>query len=139
MPRKLGVPGEDGANVYYNLLEADEFSGSTVTVIGAGDSSIEAALALQKNDCRVIMLVRGGGFPKAKARNQERIGQAGAEGKIRVYFNSQPLEIGADFIAFSAGGATHREKNDAVFVMVGGELPFDLLESFGIRIVEKEV
>jgi thioredoxin reductase (NADPH) len=139
VPRKLGVPGEDGANVFYNLLETDEFTGSAVTVIGAGDSSIEAALALQKNDCRVTMLVRGGGFPKAKARNQERIGQASAAGKIRVYFNSQPLQIGADFITFTAAGVTQREKNDAVFVMVGGELPFELLESVGIRIVEKEI
>jgi thioredoxin reductase (NADPH) len=139
VPRKLGVPGEDGPNVFYNLLAADEFSGSTVTVIGAGDSSIEAALALQRNGCHVTMLVRGDGFPKAKARNLARIGQAGAGGQIRIYFNSQPLQVGADFISFSAGGVTHREKNDAVFVMVGGELPFELLESMGIDIVEKEI
>ena len=75
-PRKLGVPGEDGAQVYYNLLDAEEFAGATVTVTGAGDSAIEAALALRRNDCRVTMLVRGDGFPKAKARNQERIAQA---------------------------------------------------------------
>ena len=139
VPRKLGIPGEDGANVFYNLLEADEFAGSTVTVIGAGDSSIEAALALQRNGCRVTMLVRGDGFPKAKARNQERIGQAGAGGQVRIHFNSQPLAFGPDFIVFAADGATHREKNDAVFVMAGGELPFQLLESIGISIVEKEI
>jgi thioredoxin reductase (NADPH) len=139
VPRKLGIPGEDGPNVFYNLLEADEFSGSAVTIVGAGDSSIEAALALQRNGCRVTMLIRGGGFPKAKARNLERIGQAGAGGQIRIHFNSQPLEVGADFISFSAGGAAQREKNDAVFVMVGGELPFELLEKIGIKIVEKEI
>jgi len=139
VPRKLGIPGEDSSNVFYNLLEADEFSGSTVTVIGAGDSAIEAALALQRNGCRVTMLVRGDGFPRAKARNQERIEQARSGGQIRIYVNSQPQEIGADFISFAAGGETHRQKNDVVFVMVGGELPFELLESLGIRIVEKEI
>jgi thioredoxin reductase (NADPH) len=138
VPRKLGIRGEDMPNVFYNLLEADEFSGSAVTVIGAGDSAIEAALALQRNGCRVIMLVRGDGFPKAKVKNQERIEQARVGGQIRIHFNSQPLEIGANFISFNAGGATHREKIDAVFIMVGGELPFELLESFGIKIVEKE-
>ncbi len=139
VPRKLGVPGEDGENVYYNLLEADEFSGSTVTVIGAGDSAIEAALALQRNGCRVTLLVRGDGFPKAKARNQERIGQAIAAGQVRVFYNVQPLEIGADSIAFSSGGETHREKTDSVFVMAGGELPFALLEKIGIEIVDVEI
>jgi thioredoxin reductase (NADPH) len=139
VPRKLDIPGEDGPNVFYNLLEADEFSGSTVTVIGAGDSAIEASLALQRNGCQVTMLVRGDGFPKAKARNQERIGQASANGQIRIHYNSQPLEIGTDFISFSAHGKTQREKNDAVFIMAGGELPFALLESFGINIVETEI
>lgn len=139
VPRKLGIPGDDGPNVFNNLLEAGEFAGSTVTVIGAGDSAIEAALALQQNGCRVTMLVRGDGFPKAKSRNIERIGRASAANLVRVYFNSQPLQIDADSISFLAGGVTHREKNNAVFVMVGGELPFQLLESFGIKIIEKEV
>jgi len=139
VPRKLGIRGEDGPNVFYNLLEADEFSGSTVTVIGAGDSSIEAALALQRNGCNVTMLVRGDGFPKAKARNIERITQANTDGKIRIYFNSQPLEIGADFISFNTNGMAQRQKNDAIFIMIGGELPFELLERIGIKIVEVEV
>jgi thioredoxin reductase/NAD-dependent dihydropyrimidine dehydrogenase PreA subunit len=139
VPRKIGIRGEDGPNVFYNLLEADEFSGSAVTIIGAGDSAIEAALALERNGCRVTMLVRGDGFPKAKEKNQERIRQVDARGHVQVHFNSQPIEIGADFISFTAGGETRREKNDAVFIMVGGELPFELLQSFGIRIVEKEI
>jgi thioredoxin reductase (NADPH) len=139
VPRKLGIPGEDGPNVYYNLLEADEFSGSTVTIIGAGDSAIEAALALQRNGCQVSMLVRGDGFPKAKAKNEARIGQASTDGRVRIHYNSQPLEIGSNFVSFSANGRTQQEKIDAVFIMAGGELPFALLESFGIKIVEKEI
>jgi thioredoxin reductase/NAD-dependent dihydropyrimidine dehydrogenase PreA subunit len=139
VPRKLGIPGEDGPNVFYNLLEADEFAGSTVTIIGAGDSAIEAALALQRNNCRVTLLVRGSGFPKAKARNVEHVGQALAAGLIRVYFDSQPLAIEADAITFSSGGETRREKTDSVFVMTGGELPFALLEKIGIDIVEIEI
>ena len=139
VPRKLGIRGEDRPNVFYNLLEADEFSGDSVAIIGAGDSAIEAALALQRNGCRVRMLVRGDGFPKAKEKNQERIRQADALGQLHVHLNSQPLEIGADFISFTAGGKIQREEIDALFIMVGGELPFELLQSFGIRIVEKEV
>ena len=139
IPRKLGIPGEDGDHVFYNLLEADEFAGNAVMVIGAGDSAIEAALALERNGCQVILLVRGDGFPKAKARNMEHIGQALAEGRIRVYYNSRPLEIGADTVTFTSAGETLREKADAVFVMAGGELPFALLEKIGIDIVEVEI
>ena len=85
------------------------------------------------------MLVRGDNFSRAKARNQERIGQAGADGKVRIHFNSQPLQIGADFIEFAASGTTRRQKNDAIFIMIGGELPFDLLENIGVKIIEKEI
>ena len=139
VPRKLGIPGEEGANVFYNLLEADEFSGSAVTVSGAGDSAIEASLALQKNGCRVTLVVRGDGFPKAKARNVERIGRAIAAGEIHVRFNSRLLEIGDDFVVITGPGGTARQANDSVFVLVGGELPFDLLERIGIEIVEIEI
>jgi thioredoxin reductase (NADPH) len=139
VPRKLGVPGEDGANVFFNLLEADEFSGSAVTVSGAGDSAIEASLALQKNGCRVTLVVRGDGFPKAKARNVERIGSAIAAGEIRVRFNSRLLEIGGDFVVITGPDGAARQANDSVFVLVGGELPFELLERIGIEIVEIEI
>ncbi len=139
VPRKLGIPGEDGVNVFFNLLEADEFSGSAVTVTGAGDSAIEAALALQKNGCRVTLVVRGDGFPKAKARNVERIGQAIAAGEISAHFNSRLSEIGDDFVAFTSAKGSVRQANDSVFVLVGGELPFDLLQRIGIEIVETEI
>jgi thioredoxin reductase len=139
VPRKLGVPGENGANVFYNLLEADEFSGSTVTVTGAGDSAIEAALALQRNGCRVTLVVRGTGFTKAKARNIERIERAIAAAEIRVHFSSRLLEIGDDFIVFTSDHGIVRQANESVFVLVGGELPFELLERIGIEIVEIEI
>jgi thioredoxin reductase len=139
VPRKLGIPGEDGANVFYNLLEASEFSGSTVTVTGAGDSAIEAALALQKNGCRVTLVVRGDGFPKAKARNVERIGRAIAGGEISAHFNSRLLAISDHFVVFTNAEGSVRQANDTVFVLVGGELPFDLLQRIGIEIVEMEL
>lgn len=139
IPRKLGIPGEDGTNVFYNLIEADEFTGSSVTVNGAGDSAIEAALALQRNGCAVTMLVRGDGFPKAKARNRERIERAISAGEIRAQFNSQLLEIGGDYVVFTTPEGTVRRKNESVFILVGGEMPFEILERIGIEIVEIEI
>ena len=140
VPRKLGIPGEDGANVFYNLLEADEFSGSAVTVTGAGDSAIEAALALQRNGCRVTLLVRGDGFPKAKARNVERIGQAIAAGEIRVHFNSRLLEIGNDFVAFTgATGSVRQEERLGLCHWSAANCHSTLLERIGIEIVEMEI
>lgn len=138
-PRKLDVPGESGANVFYNLLEADEFTGSKVTIVGAGDSAIEAALSLHRYGCRVIMVVRGDGFPRAKTKNIERILHAATAKEITVFYNSRLTEISESSVTLFDSTDTHHIANDYVFVMVGGELPFQLLEKIGIEIEDKEV
>jgi len=138
-PRKLDVPGENGANVFYNLLEADEFAGARVTIVGAGDSAIEAALSLNRYGCHVILVVRGDGFPRAKAKNIERILHAAAAKGITVFYNSRLTEISESSVTLFDSHDTRRLANDYVFVMVGGELPFQLLEKIGIEIIEKEI
>jgi thioredoxin reductase (NADPH) len=139
VPRKLDVPGEDNPNVFYNLLDAEEFEGNAVTIVGAGDSAIEAALSLRQHNCTVTMIVRGDGFPRAKLKNKERIDHAAAAKEISVYFNAKVNEINAGFITFSDMEKTYRIKNGYVFVMVGGELPFQLLEKIGINLIEIEI
>lgn len=139
VPRKLNIPGEDGDNVYYNLLDAEEFIENRIVIVGAGDSAIEAALSLLANRCKIILLVRGDGFPRAKPKNIEKIEKAISTKEITAYYNSNLEEIGPDFVRFSANGQTFRQKNDVVFIMVGGELPFDLLKKIGIEIIEKEI
>lgn len=139
IPRKLDVPGEDGPNVFYNLLDAAEFSGTSVTVVGAGDSAVEAALSLRHQDCRVSMVVRGDGFPRAKTKNRERIEAAITEKSITAYFNASVKGIDTRSITVSRGDDALRFDNRHVFIMVGGELPFQLLEKIGIHIVEKEI
>ncbi len=145
VPRKLNVPGEDGANVFYNLLDAEEFAASEVTISGAGDSAVEAALSLLSQGCHVSMVVRGEGFPKVKSKNKVKIDQAIAKKSITPYFNSQITLIEKEAVTIAStltdltARQTQRIKNNYVFIMVGGELPFQLLEKFGIQIVEKEI
>jgi len=139
IPRKLGVPGEQLETVFYNLLDAEEFSGSSVTVVGAGDSAIEAALSLHRQKCRIRLIVRGEGFPRAKAKNREKIHHAVRSNEITVHYNSHIKSIESGFVSITGATGTSRVENDNVFIMVGGELPFQLLERIGIHIVEKEI
>ncbi|MCP5054568.1 MAG: NAD(P)-binding domain-containing protein, partial [bacterium] len=120
VPRKLAVPDEDGANVFYNLLDAKEFSGSTVTIIGAGDSAVEAALSLMRQQCRVYMVVRGNGFPRVKAKNRNKIALAIENNDITVFFNSRVTAVESDTISIVGllPGQSHRLLNDNVFIMI---------------------
>ncbi|MCP5049365.1 MAG: NAD(P)-binding domain-containing protein [bacterium] len=148
VPRRLNVPGEEGGNVFYNLMDSREFAGSAVTIAGAGDSAVEAALTLRQRECRVNIVVRGDGFPRVKAKNRDKILTAIDEKRITAYFRSAITHITADSVTISSavgndtttgGNTSKRIHNDHVFVMAGGELPFQLLEKFGIDIIEKEV
>jgi Fe-S-cluster-containing dehydrogenase component/thioredoxin reductase/CRP-like cAMP-binding protein len=74
-PRRLGVPGDGHACIQTTLECADDHNGETILIVGAGDSAIENAMALCRNN-QVIIVNRGDGFPRAKDSNALRIGKA---------------------------------------------------------------
>jgi thioredoxin reductase/NAD-dependent dihydropyrimidine dehydrogenase PreA subunit len=141
VPRKLKVPGENGSNVFYQLLDAKEFSGSTVTIAGAGDSAVEAALSLLAQQCRVYIVVRGDGFPRVKSKNRDKIARAIEKNAVTVFFTSRITSVKSNTITIvdSFSEQSRHLPNDYVFIMIGGELPLQLLERIGISVVEKEI
>lgn len=136
-PRKLKVPGEELPKVFYMLSDAQEFRGRAIAIVGGGDASLEASLALASQGCRVTLVVRGEGFPLAKARNREKIDAAVKQNTVNVRFQSAVREIKPKSVVVASGERVDEIENDFVFVMIGGELPFPLLEKIGIQIVEK--
>jgi len=67
-PRKLGVPGDDLPRVEYHLADPEEFSDEVIVVVGAGDSAIENALGLAKQN-EVVIVNRRDEFSRAKEGN----------------------------------------------------------------------
>ncbi|HZL86620.1 MAG TPA: NAD(P)-binding domain-containing protein, partial [Candidatus Krumholzibacteria bacterium] len=57
--RRLGVPGEDLAKVANRLHDPMDFTGQEVLVVGGGDSSLEAAIALALGGASVVVSYRG--------------------------------------------------------------------------------
>jgi thioredoxin reductase len=138
-PRKLNVLGEDQPKVFYMLSDAQEFRGRSIAIVGGGDASLEASVALASQGCRVTLVVRGEAFPLAKARNREKIDAAVKQKTIDVRFQSAVKEIKPKSVVVTSGERADEIENDFVFVMIGGELPYPLLEKIGISIVEKSV
>ena len=133
LPRKLGVPGEELPKVGYGLVDAQSYKGRRVLVVGGGDSAIEAAIALSKQPKnRVTLSYRKADFNRLKAKNEAALNRAWSNGKIDVQTESQVLEIGATSVALVTPDGTIQIVNDDVFVMIGGEPPFQQLEASGV-------
>ena len=133
-PRKLEVPGEDLPKVAYSLVDARSYTGRRVLVVGGGDSAVETALGLAEQPGNEVTLsYRRGAFFRLKAKNEERIERATAEGRVQVLFDTQVEAIEPDHVRIAHASAGRFElPNDDVFVMAGGVPPFDRLKAAGV-------
>jgi thioredoxin reductase len=124
--------------VAYRLLEPEIISGKEIVVVGGGDSAIESALLLADQN-KVILSYRSEAFNRIKPKNSERILQAAADGKVKLWFNTNVLEIGVTDITLnnSLSGEQMTIKNDLIYIFAGGELPTQFLMKAGIQITKK--
>ena len=133
-PRKLGVPGEELAKVMYQLTDAESYQGQRVLIVGGGDSAVEAGIGLaRQRGNRVFLSYRREKLVRIKKKNEERIAQLLASGRVGGLFSSEVEEIGADSVRLRTPEGSRELPNDYVFVFAGGEPPFDLLRGMGVR------
>ena len=132
-PRKLGVRGEDKSKVFYKLMDAESYQNEHVLVVGGGDSAVEAAIGLAKQENNTITLsYRKHKFFRIKTKNEERVNELIAAGKIKTFFNSNVTEICDDTVKIQTENDSIEIPNDYIFIFAGGEPPFDLLKKIGI-------
>ena len=137
-PRKLGVAGEELPKVVYRLVDAAQYRGRRVLVVGGGDSAVEAALACAAEEgTSVTIAYRGEGFNRVKPANRDRLEAARAAGAIEVLTGAEVAGIASDHVDLVTSGATRRLANDHVIVQAGGVLPTELLRSIGIEVETK--
>jgi putative YpdA family bacillithiol system oxidoreductase len=132
-PRKLGVKGEELPKVMYRLIEADHYVNKKILVVGGGDSAIEAAMGLgHQRGNTVALSYRKEAFSRIKERNAQRIQDCMRTGKVRVIFNSSPVEIREDSVTLDVNGEHQEIPNDYVWVFAGGTPPNDFLKKIGV-------
>jgi thioredoxin reductase (NADPH) len=137
-PRKLGVPGEEQSKVVYRLVDAEQYRGKRMLVVGGGDSAVEAAVSLsEESGTRVWLSYRGDAFNRIKAGNRTRLDEAVAGERLTVLLQSTVVRIDADSVEMQTAEGNTTLPNDGVIVAAGGILPTDLLKSVGIRFETK--
>lgn len=133
-PRRLGVEGEESAQVLYRLEDAASYAGERLLCVGGGDSAVEAAIGLASQPgTRVALSYRRDRLVRIRAKNQERLDRAVAAGQVELLLPSTVEAIREGSVLLTVGGERRELANDFVFVMIGGEPPFPLLRKAGVR------
>ncbi len=139
-PRKLGIPGEDLPKVMYSLLDAEAYRNARILVVGGGDSAVEAAMGLAyQSGNQVTLSYRGEAFNRIKGRNAQRLEKVVAGGRLRVVYQSRPVEIAEREVVLEVAGERRAVPNDFVWIFAGGIPPTELLERIGIRTGVKDI
>ncbi len=137
-PRQLNVPGEDLPKVVYRLIDAEQYRGAHVLVVGGGDSAIEAAVSIANEaGSHVTLSYRGEAFGRVKPKNRTNLGEAEQAGRLTVLLRSEVVRIEARSVALKQGEQTLALENDAVIVCAGGILPTPMLKELGIMVETK--
>ena len=133
-PRKLEVEGEELGKVVYRLVDAEQYRGKKVLVVGGGDSALEAAYSIsQEPGATVTLSYRGNALTRAKKKNRQNIETAAKEGKLQIYLNSRVIKIEPESVLLEHNDSQIALENDAVIVCIGGVLPTGFLQQIGIK------
>ncbi|HEY6558455.1 MAG TPA: NAD(P)-binding domain-containing protein [Polyangiaceae bacterium] len=135
-PRKLEVAlrPEVQSRVHYSLSDARSFAGQRVVVVGLGDTALETALALSRQPrTQVTILHRGADFTRGNARNVEQVKRMCGAGALSILWQTRIEDVGLEALALTGPSGGTTLGYDALFVMIGGVPPRDLLRACSIR------
>ena len=137
-PRKLDVPGENQSKVVYQLIDAEQYKGRHVLVVGGGDSALEAAGTIAEQPGTTVTLsYRSEAFSRAKLKNRERVERMSKTGEMTVMLGSKVRGLTHDQAEIEWQGKRHIIPNEAVVICAGGILPTEFLKSTGIAMETK--
>lgn len=134
-PNRLGVPGEDSANVAHHYREPFEFFGKDIAIIGGRNSAVETALDLYRHGSRVTVIHRGPELSKGvKYWILPDIENRIKNGEVKALFNSTVKEIKDESIVVQTPDGIRELKNDFTFVLIGFHPDMKHLQSYGVQI-----
>ncbi len=134
-PNRLGVPGEDLANVAHYYREPFEFFGKDVAVVGGRNSAVEAALDLYRHGARVTLVHRGPELSKGvkywilpdienRIKNQE----------IKALFSTTVRELKRESIVVQSADDIQELKSDFTFILIGFHPDTTHLQRYGVEV-----
>ena len=139
IPTQLGIPGEDLGKVTHYYKDPHYYAMQDVLVVGASNSSVDAALETYRKGARVTMVVRDAAISKrVKYWVRPDVVNRIEEGSIKAYFNSELVAVDQKTATIRTPEGLVVIPNDFVLALTGYQPDFDLLRKFGVMLSEDE-
>lgn len=134
-PILLNIPGEDLSKVRHYYNDPHYYAGQNVIVVGASNSSIDAALETYRKGAKVTLVVRGSEIsPRVKYWVKPDIENRILSKEIDVLYNSCLRRVNNDSVEISTPDGVQTIQNDFVLALTGYKPNFDFLSRIGISI-----
>jgi len=135
IPMYLNIPGEDLPKVSHYYNDPHYYAGQRVIVVGASNSSIDAALETYRKGADVTLVIRGSEIsPRVKYWVKPDIENRIAEGSIRAYYHSELVEITPHEAIIKTPEGLVQIDNDFVLALTGYRPNFEFLRKIGIHV-----
>jgi len=133
IPVLLDIPGENLSKVTHYYKEPHFYAMQKVVVVGASNSSVDAALETWRKGAEVTMVIRGEGIgPRVKYWVKPDIENRIKEGSIKAYTHSSLTAIRPGEVDIITPDGTI--PNDYVIALTGYQPSFDFLRMAGIQL-----
>lgn len=135
IPCPLNIKGEDLPKVSHYYNDPHYYVGQKVVVVGASNSSVDAALETFRKGAEVTLVVRGEGIgPRVKYWVRPDMENRIANSEIRALFHSQLTEIRPTEVDIQTPEGRITIENDFVLALTGYQPDFAFLEKIGIKL-----
>ncbi|MCY4780667.1 YpdA family putative bacillithiol disulfide reductase [Sphingobacterium sp. UT-1RO-CII-1] len=135
IPTSLNIPGENLPKVSHYYNDPHYYAKQNVVVIGASNSSVDAALETFRKGANVTMVVRGPEIgPRVKYWVRPDVENRISAGEIKAHFNSQLLEITENNVKINTPQGILEIPNDFVLALTGYQPNFDFLRKVDVKI-----
>lgn len=135
IPMSMDIPGEDLPKVKHYYDDPHYYAKQRVMVVGASNSSIDAALETYRKGAEVTLVVRGTEIsPRVKYWVRPDIENRILAGEIKVYYQSCLTKITERTVKITTPTGDIELPNDFVLALTGYRPNFDFLEKIGIDI-----
>lgn len=135
IPVYMDIPGEELPQVRHYYKEPHAYAFQKVLVVGASNSSVDAALETWRKGAEVTLVARGPGVgPRVKYWVKPDIENRIAEGSIKAHFNTSVAAIRPGAVDLRTPEGLVTVENDFVLALTGYRPNFEWLQQCGIAL-----